>query len=64
MARITGLNQCSPLPLVLGMEFPCRQSSIHSANSRFGGFLAQVIVRMRANFSGRATNEPYVLCLL
>lgn len=60
MARITGLNQCSPLPLFLRRVFPPFELFLMN----FQWFLAQEVVPLHAKFGGRAIETLYVLCLL
>lgn len=53
MARITGLNQCSPLPL-----FWAGSCVFFPEFEACSGFLAQIVVALHAKLLGSRTNGP------
>lgn len=58
MARITGLNQCSPL-LLFGLGPACFSARFDLCS----GFLAHVVVLLHAKSLGRKANGLHALCL-
>ena len=58
MAGITGLNQCSPLPL-----FWAGSRVFSPRFDACSGFLAQIVVQLHAKLLGRRTDGLHVPCL-